>query len=89
LTGFGPGGAVTTLPAGGSALSIGDPELRDIDGDGRGDLLVSDHANGRVSWWNGRGDGTFSSPHPDLLVANNTEPFAQVSYLVNTSINLS
>jgi FG-GAP-like repeat len=112
LTGFGSGGAVTKLQAGGQ---VGDPELRDIDLDGRVDLIVADPTNGRVSWWNGRGDGTFltisgesrfdraagsgagrlafgtvgGGPLADLLVTNNTEPFAQVSYLVNTSRNPS
>jgi hypothetical protein len=110
LTGFGSGGAVTTVQAGGP---VGDIQLVDIDRDGKVDLIVSDPTNAEVSWWNGRGDGTFltingesrfdrdagpgadrlafgkvnGSPLTDLLVTNKTEPFAQVSYLVNTSSN--
>lgn len=99
FTGFGQGGATTTLPA--AALGM---ELRDIDGDGKVDFLASDGA--RLSWWHGLGTGAFAlrvdraagpapnrlafgnpggSARADLVVANVTAGFAQVSYLTNAS----
>jgi FG-GAP-like repeat len=99
FTGFGQGGAVTTLPA-----RPVDMELRDIDADGKTDFLASDGT--QLSWWHGLGSGVFSArvdraagPAPsdltfgnvgsngraDLVVANTTAPFAQVSYLTNAS----
>jgi FG-GAP-like repeat len=99
FTGFGPGGAVTSLSA-----RLGTPQLRDIDLDGKVDLLASDGT--RLSWWHGQGNGNFAvrvdrdagpspgalafsdgggSPGPDLVVANSAAPFAQVSYLTNSS----
>ncbi len=99
FTGFGSGGALTSLPS--RALAM---ELRDIDLDGRVDFLASDGA--QLSWWHGSGTGSFAArvdraagPSPgslafgtvggstraDLVVANTTASFAQVSYLTNAS----
>jgi FG-GAP-like repeat len=99
FTGFGSGGALTSLPS----MAV-DMELRDIDLDGKVDFLASDGA--QLSWWHGSGTGSFAArvdraagPSPgglafgtvggstraDLVVANTTAPFAQVSYLTNAS----
>jgi FG-GAP-like repeat len=99
FTGFGPGGAVTSLP-----VRAVDLELRDIDLDAKVDFLASDGA--QLSWWHGRGTGSFvlrvdraagpgpanlafgnvgGSPRADFVVTNGTAPFAQVSYLTNAS----
>ena len=99
FTGFGSGGALTSLPS----MAV-DMKLRDIDLDGKVDFLATDGA--QLSWWHGSGTGGFAArvdraagPAPrslafgavggtaraDLVVANTTEPFAQVSYLTNAS----
>ena len=99
FTGFGQGGAVTTLPS-----RPVDMHLGDIDGDGRVDFLASDGT--RLSWWHGVGNGNFAlrvdraagpSPgglvfadveaggRPDLVATHPTQPFAPVSYLTNAS----
>ena len=99
FTGFGQGGAVTTLPA-----RPVDMELRDIDGDGKVDFIASDGT--QLSWWHGLGTGAFAtrvdraagqapsgltfghvagSARADLVVANPTAAFAPVSYLTNAS----
>jgi hypothetical protein len=99
FTGFGQGGALTTLPTRPVGMHLGD-----IDGDGRADFLVSDGT--QLSWWHGVGNGAFAlrvdraagpSPgglafaevdagaRPDLVVTHPTEPFAPVSYLTNAS----
>jgi hypothetical protein len=99
FTGFGAGGAVTSLSTPASPLG-----LRDIDLDSNVDLLVSDGV--RLSSWQGLGNGGFAvpvdrdagpnprgaalsnaggRPGPDLVVANASAPFAQVSYLTNAS----
>jgi hypothetical protein len=98
FTGFGQGGALTSLPSRAVAM-----ELRDIDLDGKVDFLASD--GGQLSWWHGSGSGGFAarvdraagpalnslafgtvgSPRPDLVVANTTAPFGQLSYLTNAS----
>ncbi|HKA82839.1 MAG TPA: VCBS repeat-containing protein [Acidimicrobiales bacterium] len=99
FTGFGSGGALTSLPS-----PAADMVLRDIDLDGNVDFLASDGA--QLSWWHGLGTGAFTArvdraagPAPrspafgtvgggaraDLVVANSSAPFAQVSYLTNAS----
>jgi hypothetical protein len=99
FTGFGTGGAATSVPA--RAVDL---ELRDIDLDGKVDILVSD--GGQLSWWHGSGSGSFAgrvdrpagpapaslafgnvggNPRADLIVANAGAPFALVSYLTNAS----
>src|SRR5262245_45077123 len=89
FTGFGQGGALTTLPA-----RPVDMHLGDVDGDGRVDFLASDGT--QLSWWHGVGNGAFAlrvdraagpSPsglafgnvaagaRPDLVVTHPTAPF--------------
>ncbi len=55
FTGFGEGGALTSLP---TSAALADIELRDIDGDGSVDFLTSDGTE--LSWWHGVGNGTFA-----------------------------
>jgi hypothetical protein len=99
FTGFGTGGAFTTLP-----VQAVDLQLRDLDLDGHTDLLASDGT--QLSWWHGFGNGNLAArvdraagseptnldlgavgtgPGPDLVVTNPTSPFAQISYLTNAS----
>jgi hypothetical protein len=61
FTGFGPGGEVTQLPSSGAVLHS--VAIRDVDGDGKGDLIGTggSGAQGVLSWWPGRGDGTFGA----------------------------
>jgi FG-GAP-like repeat len=99
FTGFGTGGALTSVAEDGSGLV-----LRDLDLDGHVDLLAA--GSGEVRSWQGTGTGTFASqvrrdagpsprhpelgtrsgaPGPDVLVSNIGAPFAQISYLGNAS----
>ena len=71
-TGFGPGGAVTTLEAAPDTTSAPGLEVADLDGDGLTDVVASDPARNRISWWHGKGDGSFTvydgSPRVDREV---------------------
>jgi len=99
FTGFGQGGALTTLPSRPVGMHLGD-----LDGDSKVDFVASDGT--RLSWWHGVGNGSFAvrvdravSPapgglvfadvaaggRPDLVVTHSAAPFAAVSYLTNAS----
>lgn len=60
-TGFGPGGAVTTLETAPGTTSALDLEVADLDGDGHADVVASDPERDRISWWHGEGDGSFTT----------------------------
>jgi hypothetical protein len=59
FTGFGPGGAITTLSAG-PITAAPDLHLVDLDADGHVDVVASAPQADRISWWHGSGDGSFT-----------------------------
>jgi hypothetical protein len=98
FTGFGQGGALTLLPSRAVAMELRDIDLDGkVDflaseggqlswwhGSGSGGFAARvDRAAGPAP--NCLAFGTVGSPGPDLVVANTTAPFAQVSYLTNAS----
>jgi FG-GAP-like repeat len=68
LTGFGAGGALTTVP---TAATINRLLAADVDNDGHPDLVGVDTARGLVAWWQGQGAGTFS---PSVATSESTHP---------------
>src|SRR5262245_1301738 len=99
FTGFGQGGALTTLPSRPVSMHLGD-----MDGDSKVDFVASDGS--QLSWWHGVANGNFAprvdravnpapgglvfadvaaGGRPDLVVTHTAAPFAAVSYLTNAS----
>jgi hypothetical protein len=58
FTGFGAGGGLTFVEAPGQTIS--DVALLDADGNGKTDVVALDPDGGKLLWWNGKGDGTFT-----------------------------
>jgi hypothetical protein len=91
FTGFGPGGAVTSLPLSNLLGGSSDLALRDIDGDGIVDFLGSNNA--QLSWWHGVGNGNFAvrvdraaGPGPASLAWGNVDASGRADLVVANRI---
>jgi len=71
FTGFGSGGAFTTVD---TLPDVAAAEIRDLDGDGKGDLAVLSRGSGYANFYQGNGAGGFVSSPPYNYTSMPTGP---------------